>query len=145
MAYGYAGGEAGTSPLPMDYITFEPAFWRTITFEGRTPDGGEVSVVLLRPLAWLEHNAIEIGSALPVDLGGEHKNSIRATAIAPAPATIEPGSATRGMVISTFRRTDREVIELFLDTDPTPLTITPEHPVWSVDRDGWVAAGDLYQ
>lgn len=67
---------------------------------------------------------------------------VTVVAIGPAPADIKPGSPTRGMVISTYRRTDRAVLDVFLDTDPTPLTISAEHPVWSVNRDGWMEAAD---
>lgn len=143
MDYGYERGDAGVSPLTMDYRTFEPRFWRTIAYEGRSADGGEIFAVLLRPLAWLEQNAIEVGSAFPLELGGKHGDGIRVVSVGPAPGYIEPGSSTRGMVISTFRRTDREVLEIFLDTDPTPLTVTPEHPVWSADREAWVDADEL--
>lgn len=101
-------------------------------------------MTLLRPEAWLPFNGIEIGSELPVYLGEDvGVLPVTVVAIGRAPADIEPGSPTRGLVISTCQRTDRAVLDLFLDTNPIPLTITTEHPVWSVDREGWVYAGDL--
>ncbi len=54
---------------------------------------------------------------------------------------IQPGPGR--LVTGTFKHTAGIVLDLKVESESKPIGVTPTHPFWSVDRQDWVAAGDL--
>ena len=49
------------------------------------------------------------------------------------------------LVTGTFEHVANELLELTIEGDSKPITCTPNHPFWSVDREDFVEAGELLE
>ena len=67
-------------------------------------------------------------------------NEALITAIHPAP-DVQPGPGR--VVMSTFKHTADEILELTIEGEPEPIRTTPEHPFWSEDEQWFVRADRL--
>lgn len=100
-----------------------------------------VYVDTLRPVEWVEASAVRVDSRVSLwlpELGLE--GMARVIAVEPCPP-IEPGPGR--VVLSTVRHSSAALMRIeFVDSD-SPLRLTPEHRLYSEDRDDWAPAGDL--
>lgn len=104
-------------------------------------EGESLDVRLLRNVAWLEECKIAIGGMVWLDL--EHvaaRGWFEVVGIAPCPE-LEPGDGW--LVTGTMRFSTGRVLELRVQGEDAPIGVTPMHPIWSVDRQDWVAAAKL--
>jgi RHS repeat-associated protein len=146
LEFGHAGAEDNASPVINDYETIDPAFWCTVELSVSFEDGSQLSATLLRPQVWLTHTEAVEGETIWLELPEmEFAGIAVVVSISPAPASIKPGHHATGTVTGRFATTYTETLDLYLDSSNRPLGVTPSHPVWSLSREGWVAAGDLYQ
>ena len=118
--------------------------WKHISLQmkGDDPRAGppSIEIEVLRPTSWLEAKRCHPGSTIPfaipeMGISGDAK----VLSIAPCPP-IEAG--TGRVVMMTFTRTNRDLLELTLDTGET-LTLTENHRLHSADRQSWAPASEL--
>lgn len=139
-----------TSPNPDDYETIDPAHWRSIELVMDHPNVGTCNITLLRPLPWITLTGAKVGQSIRLTMpemgimGPALVKSIgpcppsKADPAKPAP----PGQKYRA-VTGTFKTANAVVLNLFVEGLSEPIGATASHPFYSVDRKGWVAAGDL--
>lgn len=149
----------------------DPKTTRLVTLHQVKPDGNELTVHTLISIDTLAAQALEIwgdgkrkpehrpwiGNAADVilkeallgqsldlslpEMGAEGPAEI--IAIAPCPQIESANEPGRRLVTSVFRHTSNEVVDLEIQGRDTPIGTTSNHPFWSVDREGFVPAGDL--
>lgn len=153
--------------------TIVPERWRIIHLEMDDANCQTASISLLRPVEWLEveleaptldltagplmetpseaslHASDEklltdeaVGATFTLSMPEMGLDGpARIVRVEPCPANLA-GSAT-GIVTGTFVREAPETLSLYIDALSQPIGVTPSHPFWSLDRQGWIAAGDL--
>jgi len=151
--------------------TIVPDQWFIIHLEMEDAGCETVYISLLRPVKWLSdamgseepmqggmqpyEEAPQEGSArlaaIAVRMAGAAvalsmpelglQGPCQVVGVEPCPTHLA-GPAT-GIVTGTIARPAPEIIELHLDSVPEPIGTTASHPFWSLDRRGWVEAGDL--
>jgi hypothetical protein len=136
----------GRNPIraQADLVDPDPSTWRAISLHMAKPTGRSLWIELLRPVEWIEEHQASIGSTIFVDL---HEmgavGDAEVLAIGPCPE-IQPGEGAT--VTGTFKHevdADSRVIQLQIEDQPEPTTVTANHPYWSVDRQDFVPAGEL--
>lgn len=131
------------SPFPDDYDVIEAPKWRTVKLEMELSHGGRCEITLARPLAWLELVRGKVGETIDLQMPEMGvAGPARVVAIEPCPEFSPPKAGSRP-VIGKFVTTNAKVIDLSIDGLDKPIGTTASHPFWSLDRKGWVAAGDL--
>ncbi len=111
--------------------------WVALTLALASPQ----SNVLLRTLDWIEDYGAHPGGQIYLDMPEMSVVGLAdVIAIEPCPE-IQPGPGR--LVTSTFQHTAGTVLDLKVESESKPIGVTPTHPFWSVDRQGWVAVGDL--
>lgn len=129
----------------IDNEEITPETWRNIDFEMRKPDGSKISFWLLRPLWWIERSGVEEGGYVDLsipEMGVEGKAKV----LSVKPCTADSRKAPPGYrnVTGKFCHENAVVFDLYFNNDTRdPLGVTPNHPLWSTDRNGWVRAGNL--
>jgi hypothetical protein len=132
------------SPFPDDYDEIEPASWRLIKLSMDLSHGGRCDITLLRPLPWIAFAGAEVGGTMDLvmpEMGVSGKAKV--LAIEPCPEIEAPSKPGTRPVIGKFVTTNAKVIELSIEGLDEPIGTTASHPFWSLDRNDWVAAGDL--
>jgi hypothetical protein len=104
-------------------------------------DGGSrLEVELLRPISWLTAYGLtgagDLADLNLPEMGAE--GVFRVVSVGSAPR-VEPGSGR--MVTGLFRHPAGVVYDLVVGREV--MGVTAGHPVWSVDRGGWVVAREL--
>lgn len=147
-----AGASVGNtdSPNPDDYETIDPAHWRSIEMVMEHPNGGTCTITLLRPLPWVTLTSAKAGQSIRLTMP---EMGIMGPALVKSVGPCPPGKAdftkpaltgqTYRAVTGTFNTTNAVVLKLFVEGLSEPIWATASHPFYSVDRKGWVAAGDL--
>ncbi len=64
----------------------------------------------------------------------------RVTGIKPCPL-LEGGEGQ--LITGVFRHSRAKLLDLWVQGESSPIGVTPGHSMWSADRNGWVAAGEL--
>ena len=154
-------------------LEIEPDQWRLIRLKMAKPDGGTLSIELLRPVLWLQLAALE---TLPEDaemndeaidafldqIEDEDEAGLRGVLLgstieldldelgAAGPAeVVEIASCPQieegdgRIVTSTFSHTAANVIDVHVSGLAEPIGTTDTHPFWSKDRQAFVPAGEL--
>jgi len=119
----------------------EQATWVTVSVRMTKRDGTVVKAEFLRPREWVARHKILPGAALPIAITElEVEGNAIVTAISPCPqiATGE-GRVVTGRFVT---REAGNLVRLALENG-TEIRATDVHPVWSVDREEWVPAGEL--
>jgi hypothetical protein len=119
--------------------------WRLLVVRVRLDYGaaGVTEATLLRERDWLESQGAVAGGVLWLDLKEQGVVGwARVEGIAACPRLPEPVAGCR-LVTGTFRHSRAVVCELRVEGESEALGITPRHPVWSEDRQEWVAAQEL--
>lgn len=122
-----------------------PKTWRGIRLEIRKPDNSLAKISLLRPLWWIEETGATLGGTIHLNLPemGINGEALISTII---PCTVDSSTLRQNarVITGTFEHENAIVYDLTFNNDTgKPLGVTPNHPLWSLDRNGWVEAGDL--
>ncbi|MEM6798175.1 MAG: polymorphic toxin-type HINT domain-containing protein [Planctomycetota bacterium] len=136
----------GTNPLrdEVDHTLLEPdrATWRELTLTMTKPDGKRLDIGLLRPAGWVAKRGAAAGATIHLDLEElGAKGPAEVLAVGPCPP-IEPGAGE--VVTGTFaHEASHQVLDVRIGGEAEPIGVTSNHPFWSVDRQGFVPAGEL--
>jgi hypothetical protein len=103
----------------------------------RNTEGEIVGMTLLRDREWVDENVQ--GDVAELDFPEGPR--VGPAAVVAVTRTTAPARAC-GLVTGTFQRLAFLTLALVLAGGET-LQVTPEHPVYSTDRDGWVAAAEV--
>lgn len=139
-------GIAGAPPNPIgdpNATSVDQATWREVSFEMPDPKtpGDSYTMQLLEPQSWISQNAATIGGWVHLNLPELQLNGLaHIDAIAPCPP-IESGPGR--VILGTFQHVSNNLVDVHLQGEEQPLQVTAGHMLWSLDRGGWVAAGDL--
>jgi hypothetical protein len=130
-------------PEEMDDSFAEPeqATWVSVSVRMTKRDGTVVKAEFLRPREWVARHGIKAGAALPMAIAEmEVEGDAVVTAIGPCPQ-IATGEGR--VVTGTFvTREAGNLVRVALENG-TEIRATDVHPVWSVDREEWVPAGEF--
>jgi hypothetical protein len=140
----------GTDPFPtgptgsrIDQEDVTPEGWRTLELRVEQPDGSTTRIEMLRPVWWLEEVGVHEGGTIELAL---LELEIQATAkvvrMGPCLADSRRNRAGEEIVTATFVHEGAEVWDLIFEGGVT-LGVTRRHPLFSQDRQDWVAAGDI--
>ena len=150
----------------------DPATWRQIRMVMQKPDGSDLQIEMLRPLAWLEEQAVSqidlqtfgwfARDGLLLDVSRWEEGLVGRTidlnlpemgaagpakilSVQPCPQ-LEPSSRdNRQLVTATFTHSSGDVLDLHIAGEPKPIGSTANHPFWSEDRQAFVPAGELHE
>jgi hypothetical protein len=130
-------------PEEMDNSFAEPeqATWVSVSVRMTKRDGTVVKAEFLRPREWVARHGIKAGAALPMAIAElEVEGDAVVTAIGPCPQ-IATGAGR--VVTGTFvTREAGNLVRVALENG-IEIRATDVHPVWSVDREEWVPAGEF--
>jgi hypothetical protein len=122
----------------------ELATWRLVHLEMPNPDGSDDLIVieLLRPLEWVEAHDAESVRAVHLEL---RELGISGPALVVAVEACPPIDAGAGEVVTgTFTHLNAFVMQVGILSSDEVLEPTRQHPFWSVDRQEWVQAAELW-
>lgn len=129
-----------SSGRPDGWTEVDPVNWHLVTL--RMPDtanGGEYEIEMLRPLEWVLGYGAFPGEEVALVTQRSDRDPARVVAVGPSPEiTSGPGR----VVLSTFTHVD-QLLEMRVERSDEVLHPTPSHLFYSIDRNGWVAAGKL--
>ena len=132
-----------------DYLDITPETWQIGKFVIEEDDGSLVEIEANRPKTWYsENNVNAIGDKahfyMPeIGINGEATLlSIRPTVINTTNFALNESGQVDRPVITTFKRYAPVVYDYHF-SDGTMIGATPEHPFFSVDRNAYIAVGDL--
>lgn len=132
-----------------DYENITPETWQIGTFEIIEPTGRKVEVEANRPKSWYKDNNVNaIGDKahffMPeIGINGEATLiSIRPTVVNTTDFALNESGMVDRPVITTFKR-NASVIYDYYFSDGSMIGATPEHPFFSVDRNNYLAVGEL--
>ncbi len=101
-------------------------------------------LAFLRSLTWLDEQQAEVGGMIHLvmtEMGLD--GQARVISIDPCP-DIEPDDGTGRMVVTgTMKHLAGNLLEIQTADDTEPLGVTDTHPIWSVDRQDFIVAGQL--
>jgi hypothetical protein len=116
--------------------------WRFLRLQMTKIDGSVADIELLRPIWWIETREAIAGNTIYLDLaelGAEGEAQV--LSVEPSPKIQRsPGNVVTG----TFRHQASNLIDLYVEGLDKPIGCTANHPFWSVDRNTFVNAADLY-
>jgi hypothetical protein len=136
---------AGTNPLREQAEEVEPvpASWRKLSLRMRPENGHPLWIDLLRPLAWIQANEIQVGKTTFLDLPEMGAvGAAEVTDIGPCPRI----SGGKGTIVTgkfTHQSDGSNVVRLRLAAQSEPTGVTRNHPYWSYDRSEFVKVGEL--
>lgn len=133
------------TPGSLDGTDVTRQLWRTVQLRLKKPDGSKANVEIARPLWWFEEMNHNVGDRLDLEM---HELGIAGEAtilsIGPCDADSRENPPKSQIVIGTIEHENAIVLDLVFNNDlDNPLGVTASHPIYSEDRDDWVAAGDL--
>lgn len=130
-------------PRSVDAEDVDPATWRRIELLAWKPDEETCDIVLLRPTWWIEQAGAKVGAlirlAMP-EMGVD--GPAKVLSIGPCPRMQERKPGTR-VVTGTFKHKAKLVLHLHLEGLDKPIGVTPNHPIYSLDRAEFIPAGKL--
>ncbi|HRI02061.1 MAG TPA: Hint domain-containing protein [Saprospiraceae bacterium] len=135
--------------LDYDLIHITPETWQIGTFKIIEANGDIVEVEANRPKTWYsENNVNAIGDkayfSMPeIGINGEATLlSIRPTVINTTEFALNKSGQVDRPVITTFKR-NAPIVYDYHFSDGAVIGATPEHPFFSVDRNNYIAVGEL--
>ena len=104
-------------------------------------DGTPVTAEFLRPREWVDRLGLRAGAPLPIAVSElEVEGDALVTSITPCPPIADgEGRVVTGRFVT---QAAGNLVRVLL-ADGTEFRATDVHPVWSVDREEWVPAGEL--
>jgi hypothetical protein len=116
--------------------------WRFLRLQMTKIDSSVADIELLRPVWWIETREAIAGNTIYLDLaelGAEGEAQV--LSVEPSPKIQRgPGNVVTG----TFRHQASNLIDLYVEGLDKPIGCTANHPFWSVDRNTFVNAANLY-
>ena len=132
-----------------DYIDITPETWQVGKFVIIEEDGSLVEIEANRPKTWYKENNVNaIGDKahfhMPeIGINGEATLlSIRPTTVNTTILPLNQTGQVDRPVITTFKRFSQVVYD-YEFSNGTQIGATPEHPFYSVDRNAYIAVGEL--
>ena len=132
-----------------DYLNITPETWQIGTFEIIEANGDKVEVEANRPKTWFAENKVNnindrTWFYMPeIGINGEaNLLSIRPTVINTTNFALNESGMVDRPVITTFKRNAPIVYDYYF-SDGAVIGATPEHPFFSVDRNNYIAVGEL--
>ena len=126
-----------------DQTAVDPETWRVVSLRmphDRHP-GNYYEMELLQPPGWIARNGAAAGRWIDLSLPELGVSGMaQVLGIGPCPP-IESGYGR--VVLGTFTSVSSDVYELKLAGQDEPIGVTSGHPIWSLDRGDWIAAGAL--
>ena len=139
-------------PLTPDYdqIEITPDTWKIAVLNVYKTDGSIAEVKLLRPNTWFENeNLRQVGDSTWLNLSNINLSGTTVVQAFVATKLDTRSSEARALlacgyypVLATFKHKSDEVLYIRF-TNGDKIGTTAPHPFWSLDRDGWIAAGEL--
>ncbi len=133
----------GDNPLE-DTVTAVDSSWRVLRVAAPSPQrpGDTLEVALLRPMTWVSALGAAPGVWVPLTLAELGVNGFaKVLAVESAPdVRAGPGH----VVLMEVTHENRHILRLQFAETSEMLEPTALHPLFSVDRDLWLAAGDLF-
>ncbi len=103
--------------------------------------GDSYQMQLLEPMSWIGLNNAQAGNLVNLSLPELGiSGPAQVTSVGACPP-IEAGAGR--VILGTFEHVSNDVVDVNLVGESAPLQVTAGHKLWSLDRDGWVEAGDL--
>jgi hypothetical protein len=139
------GQNSQIDQLAYDREEFDAKTWRIVKLLQQQADGGKYQIELLRPEWWLAKEGIAPNSVVTLlmpEIGANgtfHVLSVEPI-LTDALSQLANGSHR---VIGRFVHHNAEVRDLTFEGESEPLGVTATHPIWSVTRNAWIAAGDF--
>lgn len=118
-----------------------PSEWRKLTLTSPKKNGTLSHITLLRPLDWIEREKAVVDGQVYITVPECGIDGIaRIQSIEPCP----PISNSEGqVVIGTFGHSVSGGFEISVSDQVRPIRCTPNHPIWSEDRQNFVRADML--
>ncbi|MDQ6955650.1 MAG: Hint domain-containing protein [Mariprofundaceae bacterium] len=125
---------------PVSYKT-----WNQASFLILKADGSDLFIEILRPKWWFQKHQVEKGKSIHLSLPEMGVSELaKVIDVKSLPDSFSEVPNGGEIVTGKFTHKNASVIDLFLENTPEkPLGVTSNHPIWSIDRNGWVNAGDL--
>ena len=115
--------------------------WKRLELLAPKDDGSSCRIVLLRPSWWIYQQNAQVGHTIFVSVP---ECGIDGEADVLAIDETEPIRDDIGrVVIGTFHHTSARVMNLVFEGDSTSIGVTPNHAIWSQDRQAFVRADEL--
>lgn len=136
----------------IDHEDITPATWQWVDLEQVHSVGDTSLISLRRPMWWLEeHRATTVGNTIFIDMpemgieGSATVISIRENQLDSRllPLKDAHGYATRP-ITGKFIHRSNDVYSLYFDSLEKPIGVTGSHRFWSICRNTWVSAANLY-
>jgi hypothetical protein len=119
----------------------DEATWSKIGIRVARPSGAVVELEILRPNAWVDAHHLAVGQPLSLtmpEMAFAGEGAITSIDACP-PLAAGPGNVVTGRFVTyNARRLAKVTFE-----GGVTLEGTPQHPVWSLDRNDWVGLGEL--
>ena len=136
---------SGENPRPWDFdgeLTVpDQSTWMLAKFSLRKESGNWVEVEMIRPAEYWASQQAAPGSMIFMEFPElEASGMAQIRSIEPCPAIAEgSGNVVTARIVT---RQVSELVEIGFSDDEV-LTGTPQHPIWSIERQDWVELGDL--
>lgn len=117
-----------------------PETWRKVGLEVAHEDGSKVELELLRPVTWIEEHDCKTGSRIWLEMDELGVKGWATTRSVEACPQIASGMGR--VILATMQRVHPQVVRLDL-ADDSELEATANHPLYSLTRNDWTAAGEL--
>ena len=134
----------GRNPLRIETeatIDPTPAGWRLVSVRMRKEDGSYFEAELLRPLSWIYRHRAQPRAVIMLNMPELHVVGAAEVLSISACPPIDPGDGP--VVISTFRNTSNNVLNLYVEGETEPIGVTAGHPIWSEDRQAFIHSDQL--
>ncbi|WP_154901725.1 Hint domain-containing protein [Gimesia maris] len=118
-----------------------PAGWRLVLVRMRKEDGTYFEAELLRPLSWLRLHQAQPGAVIMLNMPELHVVGAAEVLSISACPPIDPGDGP--VVISTFKNTADNILNIYVEGETEPIGVTAGHPIWSEDRQAFIHSDQL--
>jgi hypothetical protein len=119
----------------------DPASWRQVSLVMATAED-RFDITLLRPVDWLEACQAAVGAEIQLTIPEQGLDG-PATVLAMDPCPALPPGLGR-IVTGTFTHIRDGILSLTLDGVESPIGVTANHPIFSVERNDFVLAEELH-
>ncbi|QDT78567.1 hypothetical protein Mal35_20160 [Gimesia maris] len=134
----------GRNPLRIETeatIDPTPEGWRLVSVQMRKEDGTYFEAELLRPLSWIYRHRAQPGAVIQLNMPELHVVGAAEVLAVSACPPIDPGDGP--VVISTFKNTADNILNIYVEGETEPIGVTAGHPIWSEDRQAFIHSDQL--